>query len=394
MRKAYRKPTTSSLDINAIKARVKLEIEQLDSKQKYDALMTGIQADIPPEQHDQLLEQFIKLVHLLLLDVGIMRLSEREIRQAQDRGYAILMLLNIKPLESRLSGLYGELHIALSRIAKRRGKHFTAAWEHQLALIQSRRDPVGDVCFQLKALANRADRLGQFRLAQSYLAQILQEEKAQVDDLRSAKLLLLRQLRIQQRFDEFSQLTTDLAQPPLAQPDTILEVEWEKACLVLQNGGIGEEIWSLVKPKSSHYLPDYLFEAKLWALAVRSQFLNERLPKVQTILKNFAISRRESDIHTELIECFEEAYDTQIPIAARLRKLGAALERIHELASVELELLAWAAASRWLKRHNIDELSQICAEEYVGLSLKLTDGEKRDCLNLQLFDTATMRAAS
>jgi hypothetical protein len=200
MRKTIKKPVTSSLDIDSIKSRVKSEIVSQDPSQQFDFLLLSIKADIETDQHLQLLEQFIKLVHLLLIDARSPRLSEREIRQVRERGYAILTLLNIRPLESRLSGLYGELHIALSRVAKCRGKHFTAAWEHQLALIQSRRDPVGDECFQLRGLAHRAERLGQLRIAKNYLAQLLTIPGDLTEHHRSAKLIMLRLARMQQNW--------------------------------------------------------------------------------------------------------------------------------------------------------------------------------------------------
>ncbi len=161
-------------------------------------------------------------------------------------------------------------------------------------------------------------------------------------------------------------------------------MQWERACHAVQRGSNGEEIWELVKSHASHHQLHYMLEAKLWAFALRSQFLNERLPKAQTVMKKSSVARRDAGVLLELIECFEEAYDSEIPIAVRLRNLGSCLERLSELPSIDLELLAWAAASRWLKRHNLDELAVICAEECSGLSLKLSDGALRDCFNLQL----------
>ena len=78
----------------------------------------------------------------------------------------------------------------------------------------------------------------------------------------------------------------------------------------------------------------------------------------------------------------EDGYDAKIPMAARLRNLGEALSKTSGIFSIDKELLALVASTRWLMRSKSRDLAIMTISRYKGLSYLLTDGKSPDVLGV------------
>ena len=85
---------------------------------------------------------------------------------------------------------------------------------------------------------------------------------------------------------------------------------------------------------------------------------------------------------TDFLVVLEEAYDPEIPLTRRVQQLGESLQETHKFLTVDRELLAWAAAARFLLRKRTYELATFALRRYEGLSLALSDGALKDVLDL------------
>ena len=81
---------------------------------------------------------------------------------------------------------------------------------------------------------------------------------------------------------------------------------------------------------------------------------------------------------TELERC----QDSQYPLELRLQRLGRSLTRLDSMVSLDKELLAWAAAARWLSRVHAFGLASLAASEYMALMFRLTLGDCQDTLGI------------
>jgi hypothetical protein len=78
----------------------------------------------------------------------------------------------------------------------------------------------------------------------------------------------------------------------------------------------------------------------------------------------------------------DRCYDSTIHINERLDQLGNTLAMVRKLVTVDKELLAWAAAVRWLKRARALDFASLAWAEYASLSMRLSGGAARDVLGV------------
>jgi hypothetical protein len=57
---------------------------------------------------------------------------------------------------------------------------------------------------------------------------------------------------------------------------------------------------------------------------------------------------------------------------------------VHEVLTVDKELLVWAAAARWLGRNRVRVLADAARLSYEALCLRLSGGRSHDTLGLEL----------
>lgn len=385
--KRRRAPTWSKALVEATKASVKGEIDgdAGDARtpgERLERINRGIREAEDAASPAEFLRLYVYVVSALVHDARHGGLTAKDVARFRKLAYSILQVQGIQPESSTMAFLYGELHLALSQIHRRNGDHWMAAWEQQMSLTLSRREPPGGIGFQLVSQAIRTLRLGSAARALTDFTEA--ESDGALDSLNRerARLGRVRCLRLLGDHDAAANLAKESAAKAALRPATVLELGWEVICLDAQESGELTRMVAAVGPKGDHGQAVYLLEAIAWAYAMRGKQWIERLPKASTVARRRGVDARKLGFFLEAIEVVESCYDTDVPFAIRLDRLGAMLVRRQEVISVDRELLILAAAARWLWRAKQRELAATVLEEYRSLSLRLSNGANRDVLSL------------
>src|SRR5690606_31166457 len=144
------------------------------------------------------------------------------------------------------------------------------------------------------------------------------------------------------------------------------EIEWEEFCLHNQESQDLGEMLKAVSRGHSHYQAVYALEASLWAYSMQSEKWRDILPTARTLSRT--LKAHDQGSLYQLVKTSENCYKTAEPIAERTRNLGDILARVHELKSIDWEILAWASSIRWLSRSRSPELASLCMDQYQNLS--------------------------
>lgn len=323
---------------------------------------------------------FIYVVSALLHASRHGGLKASQLNRLVTLGEALLAAQGVKKTSSRLSLLHGELYLAYSQCHRLAGNHWKAAWEHQISHYLSQRNPPGGAGFQLLSRGLRALRLGHGPLAVTLLDEA-EREGLPKSSLPQARINLVRALRLAHDFDRAEQVLVSSLQIDSLSRDERRDLEWEGLCLQSIRSGTMEAIGRAVLPGRGHHDYAYLLEAFLWARVYADKTWMERLPAVRRLGYKLKLRKKE---HGFLLECatvMERCYDARLPYLARLRALGKILSSTGALASIDKELLVWAAASRWLSRTKAYDIASLVLAEYRAAGLKLSQGRIDDPLN-------------
>lgn len=137
----------------------------------------------------------------------------------------------------------------------------------------------------------------------------------------------------------------------------------------------------LVQKKQKHYQNLYLVEAYFWMYSIQSTEGIKRLPKLNARTKT-ALRLKEIGPLYSFISIFIDLYNYDIPYMTRLKTLVRYIKEIDKIYNIDKRLLVWLSIVRWLSRHHSIELADIALAEYISLSLKLTDTQSKDALNI------------
>lgn len=300
-------------------------------------------------------------------------LSPAEVTRVADLAEAILKIQGINPQSSKLSWLYGDLHLVLSQIRRKEGRPWHAAWLAQTAVSVGFGGP-RDEAHGALTTAGRALRLGNLTLAL--------EATTLAADAPKAQLMRLQALRLAGRLDEADELAAKLT---ATDDETRLELEWEAMCRHAQRTGDLTTMVNAVARGRSHRHPTYMLEVTLWAKVVPSKQWLDRVPRVETIRKLFPDAFRRGSHNAFFYECaakMDRSYDNGIPLPHRLTDLGALLEDTGRLLTFDKELLLFAAATRFLGRYHQPVLAALAQGEYRARSLRASDGVTADVFGI------------
>lgn len=306
--------------------------------------------------------------------------SSSQIERLTTLAYGVLRLHGVRSETSRVSVLYGELHLALCQIHRKHGRHWAASWEQHMAHYLSRVNPPGGAAFQALSLGLRAHRLGHMRRADSELL-VAEQGPLEVSHLELARISRVRTLRLSARYDEAHVLITATLANPMT-PRLASEVAWEKICLEAARQQDLAPMIKAVRKGGSHHSAVYMTEAYFWALCSHDSRWLERLPKMSTLGRNPKHEARSMGLFFEVAVKIEEIHNEDVPFVMRLKILGSLLENAATFSALDRELLLYLAATRWLARNRQYKLAATCLWEYKGSCLKLSDGVSSDVLGL------------
>jgi hypothetical protein len=385
MESSYRKAAGwQRATIDAEKLRIKAELDEVGLKDGQSARLRHAldqvfylmnETDLPHAQ----MRCYIFIVSALIHHVRQGGLNSNQVTRLVSLANAILRTQGIKPASSKLGFLYGELHLALSQVYRRDGAQWKAAWEHEVALYLSQRSAKSG--FLSLTLGICASRLGHTGLAVGHFKRA---EGIGLDARYHARTRLewIKALRLAGDLDGSSKLAAETQTELGLTASEKLEVEWEGLCRQAQQTGELKPIISSVLKGRPHHSAMYIIEAFLWSRVVKSREWIVRFPTVRSLSRGTKIKSREAGYVFECAKALEECYDFDIPYLYRLETLGNVLASTEQLFNLDLELLVWAAAARWLARSRSHALTLLVVREYQAKSLRITEGRKKDALGL------------
>jgi len=325
--------------------------------------------------------QLLRLVHVIAALAHHARwggLSDRDATQLASLGEAILTAHGVDKGTSTLSVLWGELLVAKSQVMRLAGKTWESLWEQHLSHQASRRQPVGTPAFHALAAGLRAARLGMLDVAHDALLAADTQELPE-RNREQARLARVQCLRLAGRTDEAREALK--ATRPGLSPVASRDAAWED---LVQRGDCGA-LAAAVGPRGDHRAGTFLLEAFLATRAQQSRQHEERLPGLRTIRKlSGDVVGRSLAFRACFDTCaaIDDAYDADRPLTHRIKALGEMLRDTHLLPSLDKELLARAAAFRWLLRAKQLEFAAFVFADYEMRCRQLSGGRCADVLGV------------
>ncbi len=372
--------------VEAVKGEVKLELDEIANRDGEESAVRKALHRIS-EFADDLTEesQLRTYVYVMAALIRFLRcgkgMTPGQIQTLVDRAYTILRLMRFKLDNPRISYLYGDLHMVTSQLRRSHGEHLKSQWQLLQAARLYRGKETRSSGIQAYNGAIRSLRLGNAHIAVEQFA-LAHAEAA--DDRGALRALLGKAsaLRLAGRIEDARLQLAEIKQRyPLSDAEA-LEWEWESAMAVAVGDDATESALAMTRKGRSHYLGDYVTEGILRAYATQGKDQLRKIPDPDYLKRSNTIEVENQSGIMHWITSLAKLYDAAYPLEYRLQVLERAFERIHDLESIELEMLAWLAATRWLARNRLADLAKVMLCEYRALSLRTSGGESSDVLGL------------
>ncbi len=360
---------------------VKKEIDAIhNNTDRLDHILNQIIQLQPHNDPLSQLRRYIYVVSALVHHRKAGGLTGPQIKRLSKLGQAILATQRIVPTSSKLSFLYGDLHLAVGNIYRLSGHHWKAAWAHHLGHFLSRRDPTGGAGFQKVILGSMALRMGHVAYA---LDQFNQAEHLGLDNSTLSKMTIqkIKAYRLSHQYEFGDQLCQKLLSSHTT-TEIRTEVDWENMCMGVQKtGNVSPLIESLLRDKALRE-SSYLLESFLWMRSTMTRKFMNRFPSVSNLCQRLKVQVHKRGPLYEMVQVLERCYDTKIALTSRLNALGNTIAESASIDTIDKELLLWASAIRFLARTKQNEIGQLVLQHYQTLCMKLTGGLATDTLGL------------
>ncbi len=352
-----------------------------DPDQKLRYLLARIDACENQPTVDSQILQYIYIMSCLVHHERYGGLSAAQVTRLTKTAESLLRVNGVKKGSSKLSFLYGELHLVRSQIHRKYGEHWPAAWEQQMGILASRASLVGGEAFQTLAYAGRALRLGAARVAiKEYHHALSLDLKGKQKHL--AEIGIIRSLRLSGKADEARCYLNSLTEIERYAAPEQKEIEWERFILeAIETSDLSRLIKS-VKKNGLHNEASYICECFFWSAAFSQTDWLKRTLKLKNIARQKKLLSQKTDRFFESGIMLERCYDYDYPLATRYDFLNSVVLRASSLLTIDKELLVWAATSRWLARSKSFKLAVLTLNEYSALSYRLSDGQTNDVLKI------------
>jgi hypothetical protein len=325
-------------------------------------------------------KQFLYLMFALVHHEKFGGLSIREIEQYSKLCSAILITEGIVPGKSRASFLYADMQTVLSQIYRRRGWHWRAAWNQQLAIFDAKGSKIPDTSgAYLLSAANRALRVGIANIAiEQYLEALKSAEHPTTRE--AAHLGLAKTHRLMGTFDEARIALKPLLGMTAITENGRIEAQWEQICITCTETSNLQPMLNAVRRKGSHNIAAYIVESMFWVWANRDMGLIKHLCKVDSVRRRSPETTKKTKTFFDSAEIVEKSYDEEVPLRLRLQEMGQVVSEAGHLLSIDKELLALAACARWLERQKCGAMHELLMGKYKNISLTLSRGKRQDVL--------------
>ena len=325
-----------------------------------DLLAVALGAAAPQSRDDQL----ARLQGLLLgLRERHHELSASDLNKCQDIAATLINMVTTPGSPIHNHSYYSALQRCKAEIAVSSGKNWRSLWHELLSFYADQSERSRLAAFALRR--GHAETCLQI-LSDSESADELDPE----EEFLKIKACLLSDLEPAQ----FSELLHRNAAKPY--------LPWAKAVLTVKATGDLRDLSRLVRTDPNFATSYYLLQFQLWAFAVKSRRWQKNLVRLASLKKRKGIEISGQKPIVKFLQVIEECYDYERPLTNRLERLGESLERISEVETIDEELLAWAAAARFLWRSRAKSMALVCQSEYQKICLCLSRGQSADTLGL------------
>ena len=305
-------------------------------------------------------------------------LKPKQIKHLENLAEAILKVSKIKPRSSDLSFLYNDICMVKSEIHLKQGEVIESMLERQIGEHLSRKGRDLSIYNEL-AFGYCHMRLGNVTQSLEPFNRVLASDT--MPELKErAAIRLVRAMRISGDNEGALKLIEGFSAEKDARESFLSELQWEGAWLVFRENKELLPIINLVKRHKPHSISSYILETLLAIRSINSVQFFKSLPKL-------ASWTQYSDLHFDtnsslyvIVRYLEQAYDSEVLFKKRLDDMKTALSHIRKLRSVEQELMAWLAVTRWFHRNRHSAVGSLSFSEYRALSLRVSDGKLEDAL--------------
>ncbi|SMF59812.1 hypothetical protein [Pseudobacteriovorax antillogorgiicola] len=370
-------------DFLSIKDDVRHELQGIQEEQGGDAKVHHCLELITQLEHGVELDQLRRLVYILCLLAHHVRydcLSPEEVKSLFDLSSTLLQVHRVIPGKGKLSVVYGDIHLLKSQLYLNEGEFWLSTWEQEIANQSTYRVAPGGDTFNDYLMGMKALRFGDASVAYDYFCKAEEEKTKSFFD--NSRIGRVRCLRLAARADEAKSLIQDTLSDPSIDLSVRHELEWELACIRIQEKQSLDGIRDLTKLDESHHQASYLIEMFFWASSVSSYRWLRQMAKIRTLARKKDLQIRKKGLAYKMALIIEGAYDDTVPLTMRMKKMEFIFKNARRLRNVDKELLIWLSLCRWLERQKMTKIASMALNEYMALSRRLSGGTCDDVLGI------------
>ena len=375
-------------DIDAAKATIRTQIIEYEQKHGQKKTVDFLKSEI--NRYSELSDVYSQQ-SLLLMIINALAFNERnggfkeqETKTLVQIAYGVLQANGISTMTSKFAYLYGDIHRIRSNARYRSGDFWRSSWDLQIAVeVSGNSEAPGSVkhLFDLIAMGTRSMRLGHCLAAIEYFKSA--DSLGCVEDFFDiARSQRIKCLRLQNHFEEARELIEQTKGDSRTTQKLHLLVDWELKCHAASLKGDLSELVKSTRRAESHYAGPFILEAYLWMLASAGDRWQDQLPKISSLPRRQGLTLDKSDLSFQVISVIEDSQDASIPILSRLSQIESILDDLHRLDSIDIQLLCFVVICRWLADQSCFHLANLLLNEYMGASLKISNGRTRDALRI------------
>jgi len=355
-------------DVNQTKKRVRDTIERHTSQksktQRIQIISRKIREYAGKSDPQGILMHVIYCISALFHHSRFGGLQDRQIERLASIVDDLLRVSGVKPPQSKVAFLYGELYSVLSQIERTRGMHWQSIWLQKMAVYYSGSSSQGGDGYVALASGIRFFRLGFLDKALDLLQSIDSQTDLPIRDKVLAQLISIRCYRLAGRFDLSTRLSEEIRDECNIPEDYAEELHWEEQVRKVRSSGDINELYLMTKSGKKFDKPGYLIEFMLRAYALPNKKYLKKLPSLDYLVRKRKLKLRQQGFSFKALTVLRDCYDTDIPYQIRLRNLGNIQRHISGFVSLELKLLFMIASARFLIRSRAQDMAELILLEY------------------------------
>ena len=331
-------------------------------------------------EFDLNIQRYLYAIQMLQLQVEAKHLKQSEIDQIVRIAETSLQMAGVKE-GSRRGYLFDELYNCKSNILQQTGRPLGAQWE----LLIGKRFLSTDIVWVNSAIS---ETIAILNMGYAHQAKCGFEKLLDLNHDRETlvflELQVIKAARLSGCHEDAHTWIDRIIHDATLDEKTKELIAWEAAWVEMAVSGSHDKFVKMVTSYKREF-PDEPYLSLIYLLFhahPAMQNLIKELPSIPTIRKRFAKKLSESDkLLFDILELFQNLYDSEIAMKARLSKVTELIDRVQALTP-EYQLLFFLALARWAFRYKQKGFTQLALSRYQSLSYAMSDYQTDDVLNL------------